>query len=86
MGGRDVAVLLLESSFDFDDYVRPACLPPLDWTSKFGEGKMVASGMGEIGINKTTTELKLDSIQMFSKNKCKSLEFPGSYFKGKSSF
>ena len=81
-----MAVLLLESPFKFDDYVRPACLPPIDWTSKFSEGIMITSGMGEIGINITRTELKLDSIQMFSKNKCKSLEYPGSYFKGRSPF
>ena len=81
-----MAVLVLRSAFKFDDYVRPACLPPIDWTSKFSEGIMVASGMGEIGINITTTELKLDSIHMFSKDKCKSLEFPGNYFEGKSSF
>ena len=80
-----MAVLLLESPFKFDDYVRPACLPPIDWTSKFSEGIMVASGMGDIGINITTTELNLDSIQMFSKDKCKSLDYPGRYgtFKGK---
>ena len=79
-----MAVLLLESPFKFDDYVRPACLPPIDWTSKFSEGIMVASGMGRIDNVHGTTELKLASLQMFSKNKCKSLEFPGSYFKGKS--
>ena len=86
LGGRDVAVLLLRSPFNFDDYVRPACLPPIDWTSKFSGGLMVTSGMGKIGVNKRTTKLKLDSIQMFSKNKCKRLRFPGRSFKGLSSF
>ena len=86
MEGRDVAVLLLRSPFNFDDYVRPACLPPIDWTSKFSGGLMVTSGMGQIGVNKSTTKLKLDSIQMFSKNECKSLEYPGSKLKGKFSF
>ena len=84
--GRDVAVLLLRSPFNFDDYVRPACLPPIDWTSKFSGGLMVASGMGKIGVNKRTTKLKLDSIQMFSKKNCKRLRFPGRSFKGLSSF
>ena len=47
---------------------------------------MVASGMGFINNGGYTTdylgELKLASIQMLSKNKCKSLEFPGSLLKG----
>ena len=34
---------------------------------------MVTSGMGQIGVNKRTTELKLDSMQMFSKNNAKVL-------------
>ena len=83
MGGRDVAVLLLRSPFNFDDYVRPACLPPLNWTSKFSGGLMVTSGMGQIGNDKPTSELKLTSIHMLSKKDCKTSEFPGSYFKGK---
>ena len=81
--GRDVAVLLLRSPFNFDDYVRPACLPPLNWSSKFSGGLMITSGMGQIGVNKRTTELKLASIHMLSKNDCKKSEFPGSSFKGK---
>ena len=43
---------------------------------------MIASGMGMIGEDKRTSELKLASIQMLSKSKCKSIEFPGSLFKG----
>ena len=81
--GRDVAVLLLRSPFNFDDYVRPACLPPIDWSSKFSGGLMITSGMGQIGVNKRTTELKLASIHMLSKNDCKKSEYPGSSFKGK---
>ena len=49
---------------------------------------MVTSGMGFINNEGYTTdyldELKLASIQMLSKNKCKSLEFPGSRLKGNS--
>ena len=49
---------------------------------------MVASGMGFINNEGYKTgyldELKLASIQMLSKNKCKSLEFPGSSFRGNS--
>ena len=44
---------------------------------------MIASGMGMIGNDKRTSELKLASIQMLSKSQCKSIEFPGSLFKGK---
>ena len=51
---------------------------------------MIASGMGFINNDGYTSdfmsELKLASIQMLSKSKCKSLEFPGSSFKGTSSF
>ena len=44
---------------------------------------MVVSGMGNIENGKSTSELKLGSIHMLSKNDCKTSEFPGSYFKGK---
>ena len=51
---------------------------------------MIASGMGFINNDGYTSdylgELKLASIKMVSKSKCKSLEFPGSSFKGMSSF
>ena len=71
--GRDVAVLLLRSPFNFDDYVRPACLPPLNWTSKFSGGLMVTSGMGMINNFESTSELKIASIQMLKKSECKKL-------------
>ena len=49
---------------------------------------MVASGMGFINNEGYTTdyldELKLASIQMLSKNKCKNLGYPGRFFKGNS--
>ena len=80
--GCDVAVLILDKPFDFDEYVRPVCLPTIDWTSRLSEGTMIASGMGRIGNDIRTSELKLASIQMLSKNKCKVIEFPGSLFKG----
>ena len=51
--------------------------------SRLNEGTMIASGMGMIGNDKRTSELKLASIQMLSKSQCKSIEFPGSLFKGK---
>ena len=47
---------------------------------------MVASGMGEIENDKSTSELKLATIYMLAKNTCKSIEFPGSLFKGESNF
>ena len=74
--------MIVDQPFHFDDYVKPACLPPLDWTSKFNGGTMVVAGMGDIGNDKYASELKLTSIQMLSKSKCKSLEFPGSSLEG----
>ena len=83
-GGRDVAVLKLDEPFKFDDYVRPACLPPINWTSKryFEGGIMVASGMGRIDNDHRTTELKLASLQMLTKDECRRYPWVQYYFKG----
>ena len=82
LDGCDIAVAILSKPLKFDEYVRPVCLPKMDWTSQLNKGTMVASGMGMIGNDKRTSELKLASIQMLSISKCKSIEFPGSLFKG----
>ena len=73
--GRDVAVLITDQSFDFNDYVRPACLPDFnDFTGWLFEGGiMVASGMGMINNSDSTNELKIASIQMLKKSECKQL-------------
>ena len=68
-----VGSLIVDKPFEFDDYVRPASLPSMDWTSKFSGGIMVASGMGMINNDDTTSELKLASIRMFSKTQCKKM-------------
>ena len=87
----DVAVLLVSSPFRFNDYVRPACLPPLAWGKKFNGGKMIASGTGRSeGRQETLRPLKFATIPMNSKQQCKHLFssarglFSRSY-KGKSS-
>ena len=84
LGGHDVAVLILDKPFNIDDYVRPACLPPSDWTTKsyYKGGNMIASGMGNIANDHRTTELKLVSMQMFSENECRKLPWVKNYFKG----
>ena len=84
-GGRDVAVMILDKPFNFDDYVRPACLPPINWMSNFKGGIMVASGMGRIDNAHRTTELKLASIQMLTKDECRRDSWVKDYFKGKRS-
>ena len=83
-----MTVLLLESPFNFDDYVRPACLPPINWTSYtyFKGGIMVASGMGRIDNVHLTTELKLASIQMLTKDECRGHPWVKYYFKGKKGY
>ena len=82
-GGRDVAVMILDKPFNFDDYVRPACLPPINWMSNFKGGIMVASGMGRIDNVHRTNELKLASIQMLTKDECRRDSFVKIYFRGK---
>ena len=85
LGGRDVAVMILDKPFNFDDYVRPACLPPINWTSNthFKGGIMVTSGMGRIDNPHRTNELKLASIQMLTKDECRRHTWVEDYFKGK---
>ena len=83
LGGRDVAVMILDKPFNFDDYVRPACLPPINWMSNFKGGIMVASGMGRIDNVHRTNELKLASIQMLTKDECRRDSFVKNYFRGK---
>ena len=84
LAGRDVAVLILDKPFHFDDYVRPACLPQSDWTASsfYKGGKMIASGMGRIDNDHRTTELKLARMHMFTKDECRKDPWGKNYFKG----
>ena len=67
----DVAVLFVSSPFLFDDYIRPACLPAMDWGNKFPGGKMIASGFGVSDGGIRTGSLKIATIDMNSKQNCK---------------
>ena len=69
----DVAVLFVSSPFWFDDYVRPACLPVMDWGNKFPGGKMIASGFGVSDGGQRTGSLKTATIHMHSKQNCKDI-------------
>ena len=54
----------------------------MDWSSKLTQGTMVASGMGNIGNDQWTSELKLGSIGMLSRDQCKQVADLGVLFKG----
>ena len=78
--------MILDKPLNFDDYVRPACLPPVNWMSNryFKGGIMVASGMGRIDKkNRRTAELKLASLQMLTKDECRGDSWVKKYFRGK---
>ena len=67
--------MITDQSFDFNDYVRPAGLPYSFFTTQpdYTGGLMVASGMGRINNNDSTSELKIASIRMLKKSECKKL-------------
>ena len=66
--------MIVDKPFYFDDYVRPTRLRPTkNWYNRFEGGIMVASGMGKINNNESTSQLKIASIQMLQKNECKKL-------------
>ena len=55
----------------FDEYVRPACLPAMSWGDNFHGGKMIASGIGHSKGNQRAGSLKIATIDMKSKQKCR---------------
>ena len=66
----------------FDEYVRPACLPAMSWGENFQGGKMIASGIGYSKGNQRAGSLKIATIDMKSKQKCRQVYqsfFPGPY-------
>ena len=78
-----MAVLIVDYPFPINDYIRPACLPPIGWTENLEGGEMVISGMGETftgsGVSPT---VKIATITMKSKDECKNNIRIGSSFKG----
>ena len=53
--------MLLETPFDYTDYVRPACLPQKDFD--FNVGRMIISGIVD--------EMKWTTVPMCRQNVCK---------------
>ena len=82
----DVAVLIVNDPFPINDYIRPACLPPVEWARNLKGGKMVISGMGRTvprtvpgsGLSPT---LQIATITIKSKMACTLDQNIGSEFK-----
>ena len=66
-----MAVLIVDDPFPINDYIRPACLPPVEWAKNLNGGKMVISGMGVTrrgsGLSRT---LQIATITTKSKIAC----------------
>ena len=67
----DLAVLIVDHPFPINDYIRPACLPPLEWASNLKGGTMVISGMGrtQTGSRQSPT-MQIATIMIKSKMAC----------------
>ena len=76
----DVAVLIVDDPFPINDYIRPVCLPPVEWARYLKDGKMVISGMGRTQTSsRQSPTLQIATITIKSKMTCtKSI---GSHFK-----
>ena len=65
--------MLLESPFDYTDFVRPACLPPKDFD--FDSGRMIISGIGNTAPSDEKSnyvdEMKWTTVPMCRQNVCK---------------
>ena len=64
---NDIALMIVESDFEYTDYVRPACLPSPSFN--FKKGHMIISGLGntEEGWVKP---MKYATIPMCNQNAC----------------
>ena len=66
-----MAVLIVNDPFPINDYIRPACLPPLGWAKNLNGGKMVISGMGETRPRSgRSPTLQIATITIKSKMDC----------------
>ena len=65
--------MLLETPFDYTDYVRPACLPPKNFD--FDVGRMIISGIGNTAPSDEKSnyvdEMKWTTVPMCRQNVCK---------------
>ena len=67
----DVAVLIVDDPFPINDYIRPACLPPVEWATNLNDGKMVISGMGVTRPHSAQSPtLQIATITIKSKMDC----------------
>ena len=66
-----MAVLIVNDPFPINDYIRPACLPPVEWARNLKDGKMVISGMGQTQTtSRQSPTMKIATITMKSKMAC----------------
>ena len=80
---HDLAVLIVDNPFLINDFVRPACLPPIGWAGNLKGGKMVISGMGKTPQSSAQSpNMKVATIPMKSKMECKNNPSIGSAFMG----
>jgi len=80
-----LAVLIVDYPFLINDFVRPACLPPIEWAKKLIGGEMVISGMGQISYSRRelSPNMKVATIPMKSKMECNTNPIINSLFIGK---
>ena len=62
--------MIVINPFLINDFVRPACLPPIEWTKKLIGGKMVVSGMGITSSGTLSPNMRVATIPMKSKMEC----------------
>ena len=73
----DLAVLIVNYPFPINDFIRPACLPPILWSWNLKGGNMVISGMGKTPTSYEwspsygrSLNMQIATIPMKSKREC----------------
>ena len=66
----DLAVLIVNYPFPINNFIRPACLPPMRWSWKLKGGNMVISGMGKTPYHERSPYMQIATIPMKSKHEC----------------